>query len=179
MISEIIAFRITKAKAKVKFGVKYLYGRECKRSSVWLKIVLHVWVGVALLGTILFHGSQLSVLMHAGAHDSRCLLWLLPLDSRHPVLRAPEWEPLLLHSVLHQWHALLQGWTAWVAGSCQQKCKHCWKQTLLGWPACGMKLPRQLLSFKKWNVVRKLSVLKTPAILKTRKGCKLFLNSTP
>ena len=36
MISELITFRITKAKAKVKFGVKYLCGHECERSSVQL-----------------------------------------------------------------------------------------------------------------------------------------------
>ena len=36
MMSEIITFRITKAKAKVKFGVKYLCGHKCKRSSVQL-----------------------------------------------------------------------------------------------------------------------------------------------
>ena len=36
MISELITLRITKAKAKVKFGVKYLRGHECKRSSVQL-----------------------------------------------------------------------------------------------------------------------------------------------
>ena len=36
MISELVAFRITKAKAKVKFGVKYLCGHECERSSVQL-----------------------------------------------------------------------------------------------------------------------------------------------
>ena len=34
MVSELITFRITKAKAKVKFGVKYLCGHECERSSV-------------------------------------------------------------------------------------------------------------------------------------------------
>ena len=34
MISELITFRITKAKAKVKFGVKYLCGDKCTRSSV-------------------------------------------------------------------------------------------------------------------------------------------------
>ena len=36
MISELITFRIMKAKAKVKFGVKYLCGHECERSSVQL-----------------------------------------------------------------------------------------------------------------------------------------------
>ena len=36
MISELITFRITKAKAKVKFGVKYLCGHECEISSVQL-----------------------------------------------------------------------------------------------------------------------------------------------
>ena len=36
MISELITFRITKAKAKVKFGVKYLCGHACERSSVQL-----------------------------------------------------------------------------------------------------------------------------------------------
>ena len=34
MISESITFRITKA--KVKFGVKYLYGHQCERSSFQL-----------------------------------------------------------------------------------------------------------------------------------------------
>ena len=34
MISELIIFRITKAKANVKFGVKYLCGHACERSSV-------------------------------------------------------------------------------------------------------------------------------------------------
>ena len=34
MISELINFRITKAKAKMKFGVKSLCGHECERSSV-------------------------------------------------------------------------------------------------------------------------------------------------
>ena len=33
MISELIIFRITKAKAKVKFGVRYLCRHECQRSS--------------------------------------------------------------------------------------------------------------------------------------------------
>ena len=36
MISELITFRITKAKAKVKFRVKCLRGHECQRSSVQL-----------------------------------------------------------------------------------------------------------------------------------------------
>ena len=36
MISEPITFRITKAKAKVKFGVKYLCRHDCERSSVQL-----------------------------------------------------------------------------------------------------------------------------------------------
>ena len=36
MISELITFRITKAKAKVKFRVKYLCGHECERSPVQL-----------------------------------------------------------------------------------------------------------------------------------------------
>ena len=36
MISELITFRIPKAKAKVKFGVKHLVGHECERSSVQL-----------------------------------------------------------------------------------------------------------------------------------------------
>ena len=36
MISEFVTFRITKMKAKVKFGVKYLCGHECERSSVEL-----------------------------------------------------------------------------------------------------------------------------------------------
>ena len=36
MISESIAFRIAKAKAKVRCGVKYRHGRECERSSVQL-----------------------------------------------------------------------------------------------------------------------------------------------
>ena len=36
MISELIIFRIMKAKTKVKFGVKYLCGHECERSSVQL-----------------------------------------------------------------------------------------------------------------------------------------------
>ena len=36
MISELITFRITKAKAKVKFGVKYLYGYQFERSSLQL-----------------------------------------------------------------------------------------------------------------------------------------------
>ena len=39
MISELITFRITKAKAKVKFGVKYLCGHECERSSVQLTLI--------------------------------------------------------------------------------------------------------------------------------------------
>ena len=34
MISKLITFRTTKAKAKGKFGVKYLCGHECERSSV-------------------------------------------------------------------------------------------------------------------------------------------------
>ena len=34
MISEIITFRVTKAKAEVKFGVKYLCEHERERSSV-------------------------------------------------------------------------------------------------------------------------------------------------
>ena len=36
MISELITFRITKAKEKVNFGVKYLYGHQFERSSVQL-----------------------------------------------------------------------------------------------------------------------------------------------
>ena len=36
IISGLVTFRITKAKAKVKFGVKYLCGHECERSSVQL-----------------------------------------------------------------------------------------------------------------------------------------------
>ena len=36
MICELITLRITKAKAKVRFGVKYLCGHECERSSVRL-----------------------------------------------------------------------------------------------------------------------------------------------
>ena len=36
MISELIALRITKAKAKAKFGAKYLCGHDCERSSVQL-----------------------------------------------------------------------------------------------------------------------------------------------
>ena len=36
MISTLITIRITKAKAKVKFRVKYLCGHECERSSVQL-----------------------------------------------------------------------------------------------------------------------------------------------
>ena len=38
IISEFITFRITKAKAKVKFGVRYLCGPECERSSVPINI---------------------------------------------------------------------------------------------------------------------------------------------
>ena len=38
MIFELISFRITKAKAKVKFGVEYLCERECERSSVPINI---------------------------------------------------------------------------------------------------------------------------------------------
>ena len=38
IISELIAFRITKAKAKVKFGVKYLCKHQCGRSSVPINI---------------------------------------------------------------------------------------------------------------------------------------------
>ena len=34
MISELISFRITKAKVKVKFGVKYLWEHKRERSSV-------------------------------------------------------------------------------------------------------------------------------------------------
>ena len=37
-ISELITFRIAKAKAKVKFGVKYLCKHECERSSVPINI---------------------------------------------------------------------------------------------------------------------------------------------
>ena len=36
MISEFVTFRITKAKAKAKFGVKYLCGHECDRSAAQL-----------------------------------------------------------------------------------------------------------------------------------------------
>ena len=36
IISELITFGITKAKAKVKFGVKYLCNHQCERSSVQL-----------------------------------------------------------------------------------------------------------------------------------------------
>ena len=38
IISELIAIRSTKAKAKVKFGVKYLCKHECERSSVPINI---------------------------------------------------------------------------------------------------------------------------------------------
>ena len=38
MISELITFRITEAKTKVKFGVKCLCEHECKRSSVPISI---------------------------------------------------------------------------------------------------------------------------------------------
>ena len=38
MIFELITFRITKAKAKVKFGVRYLYGPECEKSSAPINI---------------------------------------------------------------------------------------------------------------------------------------------
>ena len=38
MISESITFRITKAKAKVKFGVKYLCKHECETPSVPVNI---------------------------------------------------------------------------------------------------------------------------------------------
>ena len=38
MISELITFRITKTKAKVKFGVKYQCGPECEKSSLSLNI---------------------------------------------------------------------------------------------------------------------------------------------
>ena len=42
IISELITFRVTKAKAtKVKFGVKYLCEYECERSSVPNKISTH------------------------------------------------------------------------------------------------------------------------------------------
>ena len=37
MISELITFRNTKAKVKVKFGVKCLCEHECERSSVPIK----------------------------------------------------------------------------------------------------------------------------------------------
>ena len=36
IISELATFRITKAKAKLQFGVKYLCGHKCERSSVRL-----------------------------------------------------------------------------------------------------------------------------------------------
>ena len=36
IFSELITCRITKAKAKVKFGLRYLYKHECERSSVQL-----------------------------------------------------------------------------------------------------------------------------------------------
>ena len=38
IISELITFRITKAKAKNKFGVRYLCGPECEKSSVPINI---------------------------------------------------------------------------------------------------------------------------------------------
>ena len=38
IISELITFRITKAKAKVKFGVRYLCGPKCEKSSVPINI---------------------------------------------------------------------------------------------------------------------------------------------
>ena len=40
MISEWVTFRLTKAKSKVKFGVKYLCEHECERSSVRL---ISIW----------------------------------------------------------------------------------------------------------------------------------------
>ena len=38
MISKLITFRITKAKAKVNFGVRYLCGIECEKASVPINI---------------------------------------------------------------------------------------------------------------------------------------------
>ena len=38
MISELITFRITKAKAKVKFGVQHLCKHKCERSFVTINI---------------------------------------------------------------------------------------------------------------------------------------------
>ena len=38
MISESIIFRTTKAKPKVKFGVRYLFGPQCEKSPVPINI---------------------------------------------------------------------------------------------------------------------------------------------
>ena len=39
MISELITFRITKAKVNVKYGLKYLCEHECERSFVPINII--------------------------------------------------------------------------------------------------------------------------------------------
>ena len=53
-ISELVTFRITKAKAKVNFGVKYLCKHKCERSSVPITINTKAKATTYLLGGINF-----------------------------------------------------------------------------------------------------------------------------